>query len=88
MKLDRMNGMKRTDYCGELTKEKVGSETVVAGWVQRQRDLGGLIFVTIPQTLIFLKRLRRCAANLSLWQRERCVCVPRSIPRYRQAKSK
>ena len=47
MKLDRMNGMKRTDYCGELTKEKVGSETVVAGWVQRQRDLGGLIFVDL-----------------------------------------
>ena len=47
MKLDRMNGMKRTDYCGELTKEKVGSEMVVAGWVQRQRDLGGLIFVDL-----------------------------------------
>lgn len=47
LKLDRMNGMKRTDYCGELTKEKVGSETVVAGWVQRQRDLGGLIFVDL-----------------------------------------
>jgi len=42
-----MNGMKRTDYCGTLTKEKVGSEVVVAGWVQRQRDLGGLIFVDL-----------------------------------------
>ena len=47
MKLDRMNGMKRTDYCGTLTKERVGAEVVVAGWVQRQRDLGGLIFVDL-----------------------------------------
>lgn len=42
-----MNGMKRTDYCGTLTKEKIGSEVVVCGWVQRQRDLGGLIFVDL-----------------------------------------
>ena len=47
MKLDRMNGMKRTDYCGELKKEQIGSEVVVAGWVQRQRDLGGLIFADV-----------------------------------------
>lgn len=47
MKLDRMDGMKRTDYCGTLTKEDIGRKTVVCGWVQRQRDLGGLIFVDL-----------------------------------------
>ena len=47
MKLDRMNGMKRTHYCGTLKNEDVGKEVVVCGWVQRQRDLGSLIFIDL-----------------------------------------
>ncbi len=47
MKLDRMNGMKRTHYCGTLTKNEIGQQVVVCGWVQRQRDLGSLIFVDL-----------------------------------------
>ena len=47
MKLDRMNGVKRTDYCGTLNKDFIGKEITVCGWVQRQRDLGGLIFVDL-----------------------------------------
>lgn len=47
MKLDRMNGMKRTDYAGTFRKEDCGREVVVCGWVQRQRDLGSLIFIDV-----------------------------------------
>ena len=47
MKLDRMNGLKRTHYCGTLTKNEIDKEVVVCGWVQRQRDLGALIFVDL-----------------------------------------
>ena len=47
MKLDRMNGLKRTNYCGTLTKNEIDKEVVVCGWVQRQRDLGALIFVDL-----------------------------------------
>ena len=47
MQLDRMDGLKRTHYCGVLRKEDLDKKVVVCGWVQRQRDLGGLIFIDL-----------------------------------------
>ena len=42
--LDRLEGAKRTHYCGTLSRENEGNYVTVCGWIQRQRDLGGLIF--------------------------------------------
>ncbi len=44
---ETINGLKRTAYCGEFREEHAGQEATVFGWVQRQRDLGQLIFVDL-----------------------------------------
>ena len=41
------NNDKRTCYCAHLTEEYIGKEVCVMGWVQRQRDLGALIFIDL-----------------------------------------
>ena len=45
--MDFMTGLKRTHYCGDLRLSDAGKTVTVAGWVQRQRDLGALIFIDL-----------------------------------------
>ena len=44
---ETIKGLKRTAYCAEFNMKNVGEEITVFGWVQRQRDLGNLIFIDI-----------------------------------------
>jgi aspartyl-tRNA synthetase len=39
--------LKRTHYCGRLTEHNIGQEITVMGWIQRRRDLGGVIFLDV-----------------------------------------
>jgi aspartyl-tRNA synthetase len=47
VQLDGMGSLRRTHACGEVTSDLVGSELVLAGWVHRRRDHGGVIFVDL-----------------------------------------
>ena len=42
-----MTGLKRTHMCGDLRLTDVDREVTIFGWVQRQRDLGQLIFIDL-----------------------------------------
>ncbi|MEO3878413.1 aspartate--tRNA ligase [Rheinheimera fenheensis] len=37
----------RSHYCGLLTAQQVGQQVSLCGWVNRRRDLGGLIFIDL-----------------------------------------
>ena len=42
-----MNNIYRNIYCGEVTKEYVGKEVRIAGWVDSIRNLGSLMFMVV-----------------------------------------
>ncbi len=45
--MDRMNGMKRTNYCNDFDIQSVGQEVVVAGWAAKRRNLGSILFIDL-----------------------------------------
>ncbi len=44
---ETLKGFKRSDYCGGFRSKDAGREVSLCGWVQRQRDLGQLVFIDL-----------------------------------------
>ena len=91
--MDRMNGLKRTDYCGTLNADFVGKEVTVAGWVQRRRDLGALIFIDLRDRtgivqLAFDDNTDREIFDKAFTVRSEYVLMAKGIVRERSSKNK
>ncbi|MCO7173225.1 aspartate--tRNA ligase [[Clostridium] scindens] len=44
---ESMNGIKRTHRCGELSIANAGETVTIMGWVQKNRNKGGLVFIDV-----------------------------------------
>lgn len=91
--MDFMTGLKRTDYCGTLTAENLGKEVVVCGWVQRQRDLGALIFIDLRDRtgivqLAFDEQTDKEVFDKAFAARSEYVLMARGVVRERSSKNK
>ncbi len=45
--METMQGLKRTNMCGELSANDAGKEVILTGWAAKNRLLGQLIFLTL-----------------------------------------
>ena len=51
---ENIANFKRTDMCGNLTKEDIGREVIVMGFADQVRDLGGLIFINLRDISLWI----------------------------------
>ncbi len=47
MKMETLQGMKRTDMCATLSAADIGREVTVMGWAGKVRDIGSIVFVDL-----------------------------------------
>ncbi len=90
--MELMAGLKRTSYCGEPRLADAGREIVVAGWVQRQRDLGSLIFIDLRDRtgilqLAFDDNTDRAIFDKAFTVRGEYVLMAKGIVRERSSKN-
>ncbi len=79
---------KRTKYCGEFTAADIGKRVCAMGWVQRQRDLGSLIFIDLRDRtgivqLAFDDKTKRSIFDMAFALRSEYVIVAWGIVRPR-----
>ncbi len=89
---ETIKGLKRTHYCGELRADNAGAAVTLFGWVQRQRDLGQLIFVDLRDRtgivqLAFDESTDRAVFEKAFTLRSEFVVAARGTVRIRSSKN-
>ena len=90
--MDNLKGLKRTHYCGDLRIANVGEEVVLNGWVQKKRNLGGLVFVDLRDIkgitqILFDTNVSEEAFNKAEKLGSEYVVAVKGIVRERQSKN-
>ncbi|WP_343344787.1 aspartate--tRNA ligase [Terrisporobacter petrolearius] len=90
--MENLKGLKRTQYCGDLRIANVGEEVVLNGWVQKKRNLGGLVFVDLRDVrgisqIIFDTNVSEEAFNKAEKLGSEYVVAVKGIVRERQSKN-
>lgn len=61
--------MYRTHNCGELRLSHVGQEITLAGWVQRIRKMGGMVFIDLRDRYGITQLVFNQEINSDLWEK-------------------
>lgn len=90
--METIRGLKRTDYCGTLRESDAGREVTLFGWIQRQRDLGQLIFADLRDRtglvqLAFDEATDRAVFDKAFTLRAEYVVAARGTVRVRSSKN-
>jgi len=64
-----LQGKKRTVLCGQLSKKDIASMHTVMGWVQRRRDLGGLVFIWLRDKSGIVQIVFNSETNIDLFNK-------------------
>ncbi|MBU5225680.1 aspartate--tRNA ligase [Clostridium senegalense] len=84
---EALNGLKRTIMCGELREKHVSQKVTVMGWVQRKRNLGGLVFIDLRDRTGILQVMfgeeinKEAFEKADLAKPEYCIAVTGEIVR-------
>jgi len=82
---EALDGLKRTNMCGELREAHILNKVTVMGWVQRKRNLGGLVFIDLRDRtgllqLVFGEEINKEAfEKADLVKPEYCIAVTGDI---------